>query len=176
MKNILLIFSLLITFNTYGQIDRTELPLIDEENFDINFRFYYDNDSNAYVVNFIRENNVDKIRINNDCRKNNLNYTYMLVDKYNYEQFLEYLQNIDIFTYQPNRNMQDEDAKLRVLFSVTKKSSLSVNAFEMQHNPNIQGDEYQILELMSKVLKDNANDACTTRFAEKFENYVKGKK
>ena len=37
MKNVLLIFSLLIAFNTYGQFDRNELPLTLEENFDINF-------------------------------------------------------------------------------------------------------------------------------------------
>lgn len=175
MKNILLIFSLLITtIAAFGQINRTELPLNEEENFDINFRFYYDNDSAAHVVNFIREKGVDKIFINNDCRKNNMNHSQLLVDKYSYEQFLKYLQNIDVFTYQPNRNMQDKEAKLRVSFTIMKRSSLSVNAFEMLHNPSIKGDEYQILELMSEVLIDNAIDSCSSAFAERFETYVKG--
>ena len=61
------------------------------------------------------------------------------------------------------------------IFSVSKQSNLSVNAFEIQHDPEIQGDEYQILELMSKALKDNAIDSCVAEFAEKFEKYVTGR-
>ena len=137
--------------------------------------FHYDNDSLGYSVNFVRENKVDKIRINGDCRRNGSNLSYLMVDNYHFNQLLEYLQNTGVFTYQPSRNMQDKDSKLRVLFSVSKQSNLSVNAFEIQHDPEIQGDEYQILELMSKALKDNAIDSCVAEFAEKFEKYVTGR-
>ena len=173
MKNLLLIFSLLLTFSAFGQTDRTEVALVDEATFDINIRVQY-NDGKSYDISFSRENNIDEIWVNNDCQKGSPNNGTLMADNYEYEQLLEYLQNIDIFTYQPSQNTQNLEANMRVQFSIIRNRTFSMNAFEIQHNPDIQGDEYQILEMISNVLRDNSLDSCSSEFAEKFERYVKG--
>jgi hypothetical protein len=173
MKNIFLICSFLITITAFSQIDRTEMALIDEAAFDITIMVQYDN-NDPYTIVLRREAQVDEIDFINQCQRNNLNTKNLLADKYEYEQLLEYLDNIDIFSYQPNTNTQDEGAKLRIQFSIIRNRTFSMNAFVIEHNPDIQGEEYQILEMISNILRDNSTDNCISDLAEKFETYVKG--
>lgn len=174
MRFSFLIICLLGFTVAFAQPNREELALRDEEQFDLSFNFQYQNQE-AFTVIFSREDNLDNIElINTACKTNGINYERPIADRYVYEQMLDFLQDINITSFQPTQNREDANAKLQVQGSINIQRTWTMNAFVFRHNPNNIGDENQILEYVVDVLIDNASDDCSRKLAEQLDSYVKG--
>ncbi|MFK7946199.1 MAG: hypothetical protein AB8G11_01325 [Saprospiraceae bacterium] len=172
-------FSIVVVFllgftAVFAQPNREALALQDEEQFDLSFFFQYQDEA-VFTVTFAREDNLDNIRItHSECQRNELIYDRQIADRYVYDQLLDFLQNINITSFQPTQNEQDLNAKLRVQGSINIQRTWTVNAFVFLYNPNNIGDENQILKYIVDVLKDNSNDNCSKKMTEQLEKYVEG--
>lgn len=174
MKYSFLIAFLLVSLLGIAQPNREALPLIDEANFVMAFRFQYENEI-PFTVTFSRKEKTDFIAISDaKCRRNNMAYELPIVDYYTYEQFLNYLQDIEITQFQPKSNGIDAAAKLQVHGSISITRIWAINAFVFRHNPKNEGTESQILGFIVNILKDNATDDCIKQFVEQLSIYVNG--
>jgi|GEM_PF-2621877 hypothetical protein len=175
MKCFILIFTLLVSSLAYAQPNREELALVDETAFDLSFTFRYEGET-AFTITLKRKDKADYISISgeNSCRRNNAIYETPIADRYVYEQFLDYLENINITNYQPLKSSLDDSAKLSVQVFISIARTWTMNAFVFQYHPNKMGDEKQILEFVVDILKDNASDDCSRDLAETLSVYVNG--
>lgn len=174
MRFSILIICLLSITSVFAQPNREELALSDEEAFDLSFIFQYA-DTTPFTVVFSREDNLDNIQIYSaECKTNGFNTNQPIVDRYVYEQMLDYLQDINITRFQPTTNRQDAAAKLQVRGSINIQRTWTVNAFVFLYNPDNVGDENQILEYIVDILKDNISDDCNTKIVERLSIYVNG--
>jgi hypothetical protein len=174
MKHFILIFCLLLSGLAYAQPNRDELALKDETAFDLSFMFQYETQAGV-AITFSRKNSIDYLMISgeNACRRNNVTYETPIADLYVYEQFLDYLQNMNIANYQPTQS-NIANAKLKVQASISIPTSWTMNAFVFQYHPDNVGDEKQMLAFIVNVLKDNATDDCSRDLAETLSVYVDG--
>lgn len=175
MKHFILIFCLFLSGLAYAQPNRDELALKDETAFDLSFMFQYEKEAGV-AITLSRKNSIDYLSIsgNNTCRRNNVTYQTPIADLYVYEQFLEYLQNINIANYQPSQTNINANAKLKVQASISIPNTWTMNAFVFQYHPDNVGDEKQMLEFIVNILKDNATDDCSSDLAKKLAVYVDG--
>lgn len=174
MRFSILIICLLGFITAFAQPNREELALQDEEQFDLSFIFQYEDEA-VFIVTFSREDKFDNFKIqNSECKTNGINYERPIVDRYVYEQLLTFLQDINITSFQPITNDQDEDAKLRVQGSISIPRTWTLNAFVFRHNPDNIGNESQILEYMVDILKDNTSDDCSKELTEQLSTYING--
>lgn len=174
MKFSVVVVCLLGFVTAFAQPNREELALPDEAQFDLSFIFQYEDEA-AFTVVFSREDNLDNIQlINSECTTNGIRYERPIVDRYVYDELLNFLQGINITGFRPTSNEQDTNAKLRVQGTINIQRTWTLNAFVFLHNPNNIGDENQMLEYVVDVLKDNASDDCSTKLAEQLEKYVDG--
>jgi hypothetical protein len=175
MKYFILITALLLSSLAYAQPNREELALVDETAFDLSFTFRYEGETGVTIA-FERKDKVDYLSISGEksCRRNNVTYEMPIADRYVYDQLLEYLQNINIASYQPSASSLDAAAKLSVQAFISISRTWVMNAFVFQYHPNNVGDEKQILEFVVDVLKDNATDDCSRDLAETLSGYVNG--
>lgn len=175
MKYFILVFTLLLSTWAYAQPSREEVALKDETAFDISFRFQFDTITPT-AVTFSRDENTDYIQISgvSNCRRNNMGYRVPIADLYVYDQFLEYLQNLNIANYQPTATSPNIDAKLQVQASISIPSTWTVNAFVFQHHPDSFGEEKQMLTFVVDILNDNAGDECSRDLVAKLQTYVNG--
>jgi hypothetical protein len=174
MKDFILVCTLLLSTLAYAQPNREELPLKDETAFDLSFMFQYEAEAGVSIT-LSRKNKIDYLMIsgNNTCRRNNAAYETPIADLYVYEQFLDYLQNINITNYQPAQS-NIANAKLKVQTSISIPNTWTMNAFVFQYHPDNTGDEKQMLEFVVNILKDNALDDCSRNLAETLSVYVDG--
>jgi hypothetical protein len=109
-----------------------------------------------------------------DCEaRGNLNIP--ITDEYIYQQLRDYLGNIDIETYQPQKNNHDNSADLQIKFiyfshGVNRKT----NTFHLNYNPNNIGDENMILEYLLEVMDVSVIKSCDRDFYEKVKSYIEG--
>jgi hypothetical protein len=175
MKHFILIFTLFLSAWAYTQPNRDELALKDETTFDLSFMFQYEKETGVGIT-LSRKNSIDYLAIsgNNTCRRNNVAYQTPIADLYVYEQFLDYLQNINIANYQPSQSNINTNAKLKVQASISIPNTWTMNAFVFQYHPDNVGDEKQMLAFIVNILKDNATDDCSRDLAETLSVYVNG--
>lgn len=175
MKHFILIVTLLLSSLAYAQPNREELPLKDETAFDLSFMFQYEAEAGV-AITLSRKNNIDYLSISGEkaCRRNNVTYQTPIADLYVYEQFLDYLQNMNIANYQPSQSNINANAKLKVQASISIPNTWTMNAFVFQYHPDNVGDEKQMLEYIVNILKDNATDDCSSDLAETLSVYVNG--
>jgi hypothetical protein len=172
MKYLFLTISLFAFTTAFAQPNREALALRDEIQFDLSFIFQHQN-KESFSISFNRENNVDYILVNHeDCQQRQLQYKRPIADNYAYNQMLDYLQDIDITSFQPIQNTQNIEATFQVQAMINIQRTWTVNAFVFPYNPNNLGDEKQILIFIAEVLSDNDNDDCSKALSEKLNAYL----
>lgn len=173
MKISLLISCFLISIIAFGQPNRDELLLVNEESFNMMFQFQHQ-DSTSISIFLRRENNIDFIEIvNKDCQKD-LTINRQIVDNYSLEQFLSFLDEIEIKNFQPEQKVSNPDAKLQVQGSVMIARTHTVNAFVFLYNSDNFNQEKSMLEYLAKVVTANAWDDCSRTIAAQLSEYING--
>ena len=145
MKHFILIFCVLLSGLAYAQPNRDELALKDETTFDLSFMFQYETEASVtitlFTITLSRKNKIDYLSISGNNTCNNLDYETPIADLYVYEQFLDYLQNMNIANYQPSQSNINANAKLKVQASISIPNTWTMNAFVFQYHPENVGDE-----------------------------------
>jgi hypothetical protein len=158
---------LFCSFSNYAQSLEGE-----EEGFTMKFVFKYKG-TNAVDVTISESGEGAKLLFRGtECEaRGNLNIP--IVDEYTYEQLLDYLDNIDVKTYQPQNNSHDSNAELQIQFIYfSHAASRKANSFYWNYNPNNIGDENMILEYLLEVMDVNTSKLCDRDFYEKVKSYI----